>query len=81
MEGGEPQADAARGVRLDRDVILRAAQHVLDEDGLSAFTLRRIGSELGADPTAIYRHFRDKDELVIELADQGLWGRNPQAGV
>lgn len=64
--------DAARGVRLDRDVIVRAAQRVLDEDGLGAFTMRRIGSELGADPTAIYRHFRDKDELVIELADRAF---------
>lgn len=72
MEGGEPQADAARGVRLDRDVILRAAQRVIDDDGLGAFTLRRIGNELGADPTAIYRHFRDKDELVIELADRAF---------
>ena len=31
--------------------------------------MRRIGSELGADPTAVYRHFRGKDELVVELAD------------
>ena len=72
MEGGETPTDAGRGVRLDRDVIVRAAQRVLDEDGLGAFTLRRIGTELGADPTAIYRHFRDKDELVIELADRAF---------
>ena len=26
-------------------------------------TVRSLGKELGADPTAIYRHFRDKDEL------------------
>jgi AcrR family transcriptional regulator len=57
-------------VRLDREVIVRAAQRILDEDGLSGLTVRRIGTELGADPTAIYRHFRDKDELVVELADR-----------
>jgi AcrR family transcriptional regulator len=61
-----------RTVRLDREVIVRAAQRILDEDGLAGLTLRRIGSELGADPTAIYRHFRDKDELVIELADRAF---------
>jgi AcrR family transcriptional regulator len=65
VEGGE-----TRGVRLDRDVIVRAAQRVLEEDGLGGLTVRRIGSELGADPTAIYRHFRGKDELVVELADR-----------
>jgi AcrR family transcriptional regulator len=62
----------ARGVRLDRETIVRAAQRVLDEDGLAGLTVRRIGSELGADPTAIYRHFRDKDELVVELADRAF---------
>jgi AcrR family transcriptional regulator len=61
-----------RTVRLDREVIVRAAQRILDEDGLAGLTLRRIGAELGADPTAIYRHFRDKDELVIELADRAF---------
>jgi AcrR family transcriptional regulator len=57
-------------VRLDRDVIVRAAQRVLEEDGLGGLTVRRIGTELGADPTAIYRHFRGKDELIVELADR-----------
>jgi AcrR family transcriptional regulator len=72
-EDGEPGAHDAAGTRsgrLDRDVIVRAAQRVLDEDGLPGLTVRRIGSELGADPTAIYRHFRGKDELVVELADR-----------
>jgi AcrR family transcriptional regulator len=59
-----------RSVRLDREVIVSAAQRILDEDGLSGLTVRRIGSVLGADPTAIYRHFRGKDELVVELADR-----------
>jgi AcrR family transcriptional regulator len=27
-------------------------------------TFRALGTALGADPTAVYRHFRDKDELV-----------------
>jgi AcrR family transcriptional regulator len=71
VEGGGTPAGTRSG-RLDRDVIVRAAQRVLDEDGLSGLTVRRIGSELGADPTAIYRHFRGKDELVVELADRAF---------
>src|ERR1700750_2879184 len=66
------EGETARAVRLDREVIVRAAQRVLEEDGLAGLTLRRIGSELGADPTAIYRHFRDKDDLVVELADRAF---------
>jgi AcrR family transcriptional regulator len=69
---GSEELPEGRGVRLDRDVIVHAAQRVLDEDGLTGLTLRRIGNELGADPTAIYRHFRDKDELVTELADRAF---------
>jgi AcrR family transcriptional regulator len=68
----EGNGSDTRGVRLDRETIVRAAQRVLDEDGLAGLTVRRIGSELGADPTAIYRHFRDKDELVVELADRAF---------
>jgi len=71
--GSEVDARAGnRATRLDRDVIVNAAQRVLGRDGLAGLTLRRIGTELGADPTAIYRHFRDKDELVIELADRAF---------
>jgi AcrR family transcriptional regulator len=61
-----------RTVKLDREVIVRAAQRIVEDEGLAGLTLRRIGGELGADPTAIYRHFRDKDELVVELADRAF---------
>jgi AcrR family transcriptional regulator len=66
----------ARG-RLDRERILDAAQAIADEDGVAKLTMRRIGAELGADPTAIYRHFRDKNELLVELADR-LFGIGPE---
>ena len=73
---GTPTDGGARGhgVRLDRDVIVAAAQRILTDEGLSALTMRRIGTELGADPTAVYRHFRDKEELVTELADRAFVG-------
>ena len=32
--------------------------------------MRRLGKELGADPTAIYRHFRDKDDVVVGALDR-----------
>ncbi len=60
----------ARRVRLDRDAILAVAERVVAAEGLDALSLRRIGAELGADPTAVYRHFRDKDELLGVLADR-----------
>ena len=56
--------------RLDPDKILTAALAVADREGLSGMTLRMVGAELGADPTAIYRHFSSKDALVAAMADR-----------
>jgi AcrR family transcriptional regulator len=67
----------ARG-RLDRERILDAAQAIADREGIAKLTMRRIGAELGVDPTAVYRHFRDKNELLVELADR-LFGIGPEA--
>jgi AcrR family transcriptional regulator len=71
----EDAVDGAR-TRLDRERILDAAEAIADTEGVGKVTMRRIGAELGADPTAIYRHFRNKDELLIELADR-LFGIEP----
>jgi AcrR family transcriptional regulator len=56
--------------RLDRERILEAAEAIVSSEGVGKLTMRRIGAELGADPTAVYRHFRNKQELLVELADR-----------
>jgi AcrR family transcriptional regulator len=56
--------------RLDRERILDAAEAIASTEGVGKLTMRRIGAELGADPTAVYRHFRSKHELLVELADR-----------
>jgi len=56
--------------RLDRERILDAAEAIASSEGVGKLTMRRIGAELGADPTAVYRHFRNKHELLVELADR-----------
>jgi AcrR family transcriptional regulator len=63
-----PRGNAS--ARLDPDKILTAALAVADRRGLSGLTLRMVGAELGADPTAIYRHFASKDALVVAMADR-----------
>jgi AcrR family transcriptional regulator len=57
-------------VRLDRASILDAVERIAASEGVAKLTMRRIGSELGADPTAIYRHFRNKQEMLSCLAER-----------
>lgn len=64
--------------RLDRPRILDAAQAIAEDEGVAAVTMRRIGTALGSDPTAVYRHFASKDELLRALADR-LFGTLPDA--
>lgn len=54
---------------LSREIIVAAADAVVQRDGLDRLTFQTIGEELDAHPTSIYRHFRDKDELLLALID------------
>jgi AcrR family transcriptional regulator len=49
---------------LTREQILTAALQIIDEDGVEALTMRRLGQALARNPMAIYRHAADKDALL-----------------
>jgi AcrR family transcriptional regulator len=60
---------AGRPVPLTREQVLSAALQIIDEGGVEALTMRRLGQALGRNPTGIYRHAADKDallDLVVE---------------
>ena len=54
---------------LDRATIVGACVELVEELGVDGLTMRRLGDRLGVDPTAVYRHFRDKDELLRAVGD------------
>lgn len=54
---------------LNQRVILDAAFTLAERGGLDAVTFQALGAELSAHPTAVYRHFRDKDELLLAMID------------
>ncbi|SNY65983.1 TetR/AcrR family transcriptional regulator [Paractinoplanes atraurantiacus] len=58
------------GVVLEPDLIIDAALRLIEAPGGNALTVRRLGVELGADPSAVYRYFRDLDALLIAIADR-----------
>jgi AcrR family transcriptional regulator len=55
---------------LSRDVIAEVALRLTLDHSTTPLTLARLGAELGADPTALYRHYRSRDELLRDLADR-----------
>jgi TetR/AcrR family transcriptional regulator, tetracycline repressor protein len=62
-----------RGLRrgtLTSDMILAESLRLLDEHGIEGFSLPKLGRALGADQTAVYRHFASKDDIVLALADR-----------
>ena len=73
MTTATPLSDGAgrRGPRprLSQELIIEAAFTICERDGAAALTFQSIGREIGAHPTAIYRHFRDRDDLELALLD------------
>src|SRR5438552_14108676 len=55
---------------LTPDRIVTESLRLLDTAGVAGFSMPKLGRALGADPTAVYRHFASKDDLVLAIADQ-----------
>lgn len=55
-----------------REDILEAANAAYAKQGYDGLSMRSIGAEVGVSPMAIYRHFKDKDELLHHVALHGL---------
>ncbi len=65
-----PPPRGGRPARLSRDAVVAAARAIVERDGIDALTMRHVAEELGSSPMAIYRHVRDKDQLLVLLLDQ-----------
>ncbi|HET7018513.1 MAG TPA: helix-turn-helix domain-containing protein [Streptosporangiaceae bacterium] len=55
---------------MSRSAILDAAMHLAEVEGDTQLSLARLGKALDVDATAMYRHFRDKDDLLLALGDR-----------
>jgi TetR/AcrR family tetracycline transcriptional repressor len=66
--GEEP----ARREPLTRARIIRAALRIMDEEGLDAVTMRRVGRELGVEAMSLYNHVRDKEDILDGITEEVL---------
>ncbi len=56
-------------VPLSRDRVLRAALELADEGGIGALTMQAIGRRLGVEAMSLYRHVRNKDDILDGIVD------------
>lgn len=59
-------------MRNHRNDVVEKAIDVLDTYGLADLTMRRLASELGVQPSALYHHFANKQALLGAVADELL---------
>jgi len=55
-----------------REALVRAALELIAEKGAAGFTFADAARWAGVSPAAPYRHFRDRDELLADVARRGF---------
>jgi len=55
-----------------REELVRAALELIAEKGPSGFTFAEAARSAGVSPAAPYRHFRDRDQLLSDVARRGF---------
>jgi AcrR family transcriptional regulator len=60
---------AERRTPLSKERVLLAAVDLADRGGIDALSMRKLGQDLGVDAMALYRHVRDKDEILDGIVE------------
>lgn len=86
----EDAPEKPRREPLTRERIVQAAHRIMDEEGLQAVTMRRIGRELGVEAMSLYNHVRDKEDILDSICEavlsefrvpqEGTWAEAARAG-
>lgn len=71
-EDAAPAARRAPWGTISREDIVRAAVEIVSAGGYEEMTIRSLAAELGVAPMSLYRHIRDKDDLLDEVVDRLL---------
>ena len=64
-----PRKTRGRSPRISREEVVATARGIVDEDGVDRLTMRRLATEIGSTPMALYHHVRNKEELLLLLLD------------
>src|ERR1700681_3567886 len=75
-----PHVDQGKHRGLTRAAIVGRALKIGETEGLDAVSLRRLASEFGVTPMALYRHVRDKQDLTNAMAELTMEGLDLTVG-
>ena len=66
---------------ISRERLILAGIQELEANGLSGFSLRKVAQRCGVSCAAPYKHFKDKGELVLAIAEHynAQWVRRQRA--
>jgi AcrR family transcriptional regulator len=72
--GKSDETGAKRGYHHGnlREALIKAALDLISEKGPAGFTFAEAARAAGVSPAAPYRHFRDRDALIADVARQGF---------
>jgi AcrR family transcriptional regulator len=65
----EAGTSAERRVPLTRERVLQAAVDLADRGGIEALSMRKLGQELDVEAMALYRHVRNKDDILDGIVE------------
>lgn len=68
-------------VNLSRARVCAEALALVDDEGLQALTMRRLGARLGCEAMSLYRHVKDKADLLDALHAAVLGDLQPEERV
>lgn len=54
-----------------KEKILNTAVLIIKESGIAALSMRNIAKELNISATALYRHFKNKEAILLQLSEKG----------
>jgi AcrR family transcriptional regulator len=74
MSWSKDEKDSPRGYHHGnlKEALLRAALELIAQKGPAGFTFAEAARWAGVSPAAPYRHFRDRDELLANVALRGF---------
>ena len=55
-----------------RQSLITQASHTIENNGIASLSMRKLGELLGVSRSALYHHFKGKQDLLSAIAEQGF---------